>query len=77
MGGSLVLFCKTKGKPSPTVKWIKDGRTIETESGKTESIFYVMVLTKSDGGYYSCFASNHVANVSSPKVHVRVQCKYR
>ena len=73
VGDQLTLACMAKGKPAPKINWIKNERTIPEE---TERFYHVNEVSVSDAGVYSCRASNQLGSVTSPGVHVHVQCKY-
>jgi len=73
VGEQLNVVCIAKGKPAPKINWIRNGRIIPD---KTERLYHVKEVSVSDAGVYSCRASNQLGSVTSPGVHVHVQCKY-
>ena len=73
VGEQLNLACIAQGKPAPKINWIKNGRIIPEETAR---FYHVNEVSVSDAGVYSCRASNQLGSVTSPGVHVHVQCKY-
>ena len=70
----LFLGCNhVGGTPATNIKWLKNGRLIPHQTG---SFYHINKLSASDSGAYACCAYYSHGNVSSPGVHVRVQCKY-
>ncbi|XP_078364185.1 netrin receptor UNC5C-like [Oculina patagonica] len=68
------------GNPSPAVSWWKDGRPVDTDKNrrvltKSHANFSLVVIKKpklSDGGYYSCVASNLVGRRESATIKITV-----
>lgn len=73
VGEQLNLACIARGKPSPKINWIRNGRIIPDE---TEGFYHIKKVSVSDAGVYSCRAYNRLGSVTSPGAHVYVQCKY-
>ncbi|XP_028920997.1 neogenin isoform X2 [Ornithorhynchus anatinus] len=64
-----ILFeCEVNGKPTPTVKWVKNGEmVIPSDYFKIvkEHNLQVLGLVKSDEGFYQCIAENDVGNAQA------------
>ncbi|XP_077173597.1 neogenin isoform X8 [Paroedura picta] len=64
----IIFECDVAGKPTPTVKWVKNGDVvIPSDYFKIvkEHNLQVLGLVKSDEGFYQCIAENDVGNVQS------------
>uniref|UniRef100_A0A670ZF12 Neogenin n=1 Tax=Pseudonaja textilis TaxID=8673 RepID=A0A670ZF12_PSETE len=64
----IVFECDVSGKPTPTVKWVKNGDVvIPSDYFKivNEHNLQVLGLVKSDEGFYQCIAENDVGNIQS------------
>ncbi|XP_062998306.1 neogenin [Elgaria multicarinata webbii] len=64
----IVFECDVTGKPSPTVKWVKNGDVvIPSDYFKIvdEHNLQVLGLVKSDEGFYQCIAENDVGNIQA------------
>ncbi|XP_043379354.1 neogenin isoform X31 [Chelonia mydas] len=64
----IVFECEVTGKPTPTVKWIKNGdMVIPSDYFKIvkEHNLQVLGLVKSDEGFYQCIAENDVGNAQA------------
>ncbi|XP_070810030.1 neogenin isoform X1 [Pituophis catenifer annectens] len=64
----IVFECGVSGKPTPTVKWVKNGDVvIPSDYFKivNEHNLQVLGLVKSDEGFYQCIAENDVGNIQS------------
>ncbi|VFV41632.1 neogenin homolog 1 [Lynx pardinus] len=64
----IVFECEVTGKPTPTVKWVKNGDVvIPSDYFKIvkEHNLQVLGLVKSDEGFYQCIAENDVGNVQA------------
>ncbi|XP_029430309.1 neogenin isoform X4 [Rhinatrema bivittatum] len=64
----IVFECEVSGKPTPTVKWIKNGdMVIPSDYFKIvrEHNLQVLGLVKSDEGFYQCIAENDVGNAQA------------
>ena len=81
----LALRCKPPaGNPSPAVSWWKDGRSVATHKNKrlflkSDSNSSLVIIRKaklSDGGDYSCVASNLVGRRESAIVKLTVYGKF-
>ena len=68
-GEQAVFHCEATGNPTPTIKWIRDGKTVvtgETLSFKTK---------KNDSGKYRCLADNGVNPTANSSAYLDVQCE--
>nr|KAF6486138.1 neogenin 1 [Rousettus aegyptiacus] len=63
----IVFECEVTGKPTPTVKWVKNGdMVIPSDYFKiVEHNLQVLGLVKSDEGFYQCIAENDVGNAQA------------
>ncbi|XP_060115770.1 neogenin isoform X11 [Heteronotia binoei] len=64
----IIFECDVMGKPTPTVKWVKNGDVvIPSDYFKIvkEHNLQVLGLVKSDEGFYQCIAENDVGNVQA------------
>nr|XP_033775831.1 neogenin isoform X10 [Geotrypetes seraphini] len=64
----IVFECEVTGKPTPTVKWVKNGdMVIPSDYFKIvrEHNLQVLGLVKSDEGFYQCIAENDVGNTQA------------
>ncbi|XP_053128300.1 neogenin isoform X14 [Hemicordylus capensis] len=64
----IVFECDVIGKPTPTVKWVKNGDVvIPSDYFKIvkEHNLQVLGLVKSDEGFYQCIAENDVGNIQA------------
>nr|XP_045016376.1 neogenin isoform X8 [Jaculus jaculus] len=64
----IIFECEVTGKPTPTVKWIKNGdMVIPSDYFKIvkEHNLQVLGLVKSDEGFYQCIAENDVGNTQA------------
>nr|XP_034986378.1 neogenin [Zootoca vivipara] len=64
----IVFECDVTGKPTPTVKWVKNGDVvIPSDYFKivNEHDLQVLGLVKSDEGFYQCIADNDVGNIQA------------
>ncbi|KAG8440231.1 hypothetical protein GDO86_006130 [Hymenochirus boettgeri] len=64
----IVFECKVTGKPSPTVKWVKNGdMVIPSDYFKIveDHDLQVLGLVRSDEGYYQCIAESEVGNIQA------------
>lgn len=64
----IVFECEVTGKPTPTVKWVKNGdMVIPSDYFKIvkEHNLQVLGLVKSDEGFYQCIAENDVGNAQA------------
>uniref|UniRef100_A0A8C3SH02 Neogenin n=1 Tax=Chelydra serpentina TaxID=8475 RepID=A0A8C3SH02_CHESE len=63
----IVFECEVTGKPTPTVKWNKNGdMVIPSDYFKiVEHNLQVLGLVKSDEGFYQCIAENDVGNAQA------------
>ncbi|NXJ10157.1 NEO1 protein, partial [Odontophorus gujanensis] len=64
----IVFECEVTGRPTPTVKWVKNGDVvIPSDYFKIvkEHNLQVLGLVKSDEGFYQCIAENDVGNAQA------------
>lgn len=64
----IIFECEVSGKPTPTVKWIKNGdMVIPSDYFKIVKDYNLQVLglVKSDEGFYQCIAKNDVGNAQA------------
>ncbi|XP_075753677.1 neogenin isoform X3 [Pelodiscus sinensis] len=64
----IVFECEVTGKPTPTVKWVKNGdMVIPSDYFKIvkEHNLQVLGLVKSDEGFYQCIAENDIGNAQA------------
>uniref|UniRef100_A0A8D2JCY6 Neogenin n=1 Tax=Varanus komodoensis TaxID=61221 RepID=A0A8D2JCY6_VARKO len=64
----IVFECDVTGRPTPTVKWVKNGDVvIPSDYFKivNEHNLQVLGLVKSDEGFYQCIAENDVGNIQA------------
>jgi len=63
LGESLVIFCKSQGKPEPTTKWFKDGKPVVLDDrmvklGHRKEELYIIPVKSEHAGTYRCVATN-------------------
>jgi len=63
LGESLVIFCKSQGKPEPTTKWFKDGKPVVLDGrmvklGHKKQELYIIPVKSEHAGTYRCVATN-------------------
>jgi len=68
-GQSLVLAATANGKPTPSIKWQKEGA--EIPGATTDRLFFEKVA-KTDAGTYFAVATNEKGSVTSPPALVEV-----
>ncbi|XP_067412069.1 neogenin isoform X4 [Emydura macquarii macquarii] len=64
----IIFECEVTGKPTPTVKWVKNGdMVIPSDYFKIvkEHNLQVLGLVKSDEGFYQCIAENDIGNAQA------------
>ena len=72
-GSSLLLPCEALGSPRPSLTWLHEGRTLDSDP-----ILSIPSLTQSHSGVYTCLASNLLGSartefsvtVESPRVEL-------
>ncbi|XP_066437751.1 vascular endothelial growth factor receptor kdr-like [Eleutherodactylus coqui] len=65
---TLFLECKVKGKPSPTITWLKNGFLIKQASGITllyNNSLMIERVKKDDEGLYECHADNEMGHTNT------------
>ena len=78
-GKGLSLFCAATGKPTPRIKWKKNGKTITSDYRikirltETGSKLRIRDSVTEDSGIYHCVAKNHHGYSSSAKATVDVR----
>ncbi|XP_036414025.1 neural cell adhesion molecule 1-like isoform X2 [Colossoma macropomum] len=61
LGGSVSVFCNATGHPSPTIEWLNhEGKKIEGSDSELD----IENVKPSDGGVYSCKASNKAGSTT-------------
>lgn len=80
LGKTLTLECEASGKPTPTFRWLRNGREINisgrfrTESKGSVAWLHVSDVLGIDEGDYTCEASNALGS-SRTTATVKVGCK--
>ncbi|CAK8679263.1 unnamed protein product [Clavelina lepadiformis] len=62
-GSGVTITCKVVGMPTPLIKWMKNGEDLDVDSGRylimeNNTEVHINQALPSDGGAYSCVASN-------------------
>ena len=65
----VVLTCDASGQPSPTLRWLKDGRELEITGNKLE----IAEVALPDRGNYTCVAKNMFGEVFSRSAIVNIR----
>ena len=78
------ITCTATGYPEPYIAWLSDNESVVDKDSiisvmaeGVDSLFNVsvsMIIRRSDGGLYTCLASNLVGNDTSI-INITVQCK--
>ena len=68
-GDQATFHCAATGNPTPTIKWIKDGKTVET--GDTLSF----ETKRNYSGKYWCLAVNGLNSTANASAYLDVQCE--
>ena len=68
-GAQATFHCSASGNPTPTIKWIKDGRTVATGDTLT------FKTNRSQSGKYWCLAENGLTSTANASAYLDVQCK--
>ena len=72
-GVNVTLHCDARGDPTPSVLWVKDGKTLQ--NGTSTPTLQILRIELRDAGTYVCTAANQ-AGSTSYSVQVRVvRCK--
>ena len=81
-----MITCTATGYPVPDIVWLNnDGSVVDedrlipggvmtTDITNVPSVSVSMIVRRSDGGVYTCFANNSVGNDTST-IHITVQRK--
>lgn len=62
--------CTATGNPTPTVKWVKDGKTV------TEGDILRFKANRTHSGKYWCTAENGLSITVNTSAYLDVQCKF-
>eukprot|EP00079_Xenopus_tropicalis_P024320 XP_012816895.1 PREDICTED: hemicentin-1 [Xenopus tropicalis] len=65
LGHSFEIACISHGIPPPTAAWYKDGQIMEFDQGQDNNMLRVESAKPSDGGTYTCVASNVIGTDSA------------
>ena len=68
-GAKATLHCNATGNPAPSVRWIKDGKTVGNED------LLSFVTKRNDSGKYWCLAENGLSSTVTAMAYLDVQCK--
>lgn len=66
----VTLNCTASGNPTPTITWIKNGKTV------TEGETLSFEAHRSQSGQYWCLAENGLEVSANASAYLDVQCKY-
>ena len=61
------------GFPQVEYRWMKDGVFLSDFS--SEHFYKIQSVSRSDAGYYRCYAKNSVGTIISEKIRLIVACK--
>lgn len=81
LGRSCSFECEASGKPSPTFRWLKNGRELNMtgryrmENKGGVSWLHISDLLDIDEGDYTCEASNALGSVTTT-ARLKIGCKY-
>ena len=68
-GDQATFHCEATGNPTPTIKWIRDGKTVVT--GETLSF----ETKRKDSGKYWCLTDNGLNSTANASAYLDVQCE--
>ncbi|XP_068759026.1 neuroglian-like isoform X2 [Montipora capricornis] len=66
-GAKATLHCNATGNPAPSVRWIKDGKTVGNED------LLSIVTERNDSGKYWCLAENGLSSTVTAMAYLDVQ----
>ena len=87
-GSSFTLSCNATGSPTPTISWTMDSMMLTSDGSKVSiveststdvivSSLTIMNFVATDGGVYTCAASNSVETASvSSDIQLSEYCLY-
>ena len=70
-GDETTFHCTATGNPTPTITWLKDGKTVA--SGDP----FEFTANRNQSGKYWCSAENGLDVYINSSVYLDVQCKYK
>ncbi|XP_023663422.2 peroxidasin isoform X1 [Paramormyrops kingsleyae] len=78
VGESVTLECSATGQPHPRISWTKGDRTPLPTDARINTTpsggLYIQNVKQSDGGQYTCFASNNIDTIHAA-AYIIVQAK--
>ena len=80
-GEKMILFCNATGNPVPTISWIINGFSLDTNNSSRMNLSYegkqltIKNVRRTDSALYRCVAENSLGNVTSYNTTLEVHCK--
>lgn len=77
----MILFCNATGNPVPTISWIINGFSLDTNNSSRMNLSYegkqltIKNVRRTDSALYRCVAENSLGNVTSHNTTLEVHCK--
>ena len=77
----MILFCNATGNPVPTISWIINGFSLDTNNSYRMNLSYegkqltIKNVRRTDSALYQCVAENSLGNVTSYNTTLEVHCK--